>query len=75
MKKNYVFKFREIKFMTDDGTGDDEHVNHLLNTKFGGLTYQVRSSSQEEAFERTISHIVEVTGFNVLDADYEVSMT
>jgi hypothetical protein len=75
MKKNYIFRFKTIKFMTNDGAGDDDHVNHLLNTKFGNLVYSVRASSREEAHENAISHVFEITGFKILDADYDLTMT
>lgn len=75
MKNNYIFKFNEVVFDTNDGGEDDPQVAHLLNAKFGKTVYNVRAESQEAALKSAIDHLTEVSGFRVIDADYDFIIT
>lgn len=75
MKNNYVFKFNEVIFDTNDGGEEDPQVAHLLNSKFGRTEYSVRAATKEEALKSAIDHLTEVSGFKVIDADYEFIIT
>lgn len=75
MKRNYVFRFREITFDTDDGHGEDEQLNQLLSSKFECTSHHVRALSKEEAFSEIVTRLTEDTGFKVLKVEYDMTMT
>lgn len=75
MKRNYVFRFREVAFDTDEGQGEDEELNQLLSSRFECTSYQVRATSSEEAFNEMVLRMTEDTGFKILHVEYDVTMT
>ena len=71
----YVFRFKDVKFNTADADGEDELTANLLNSKFGRSVIQVDATKEDEALEYAIGRLKWLSGFEVLDADYDVVIT
>lgn len=71
----YVFRFKDIKFDTSDPDGEDEMTANLLNSKYGRTVLEVEADGFDEALKIAIDRIKWQSGFNVLDADYDLSIT
>lgn len=71
----FIFKFKGVAFDTDEGMGQDESLANLLNKKYGNQTVEVRSSNEQDALTEAIDQLTEMSGFCVLDADYDVHVS
>lgn len=71
----YVFRFKDIKFDTSDPEGDDELTASLLNSKYGRTVLEVEAEGFDEALKIAINQIKWRSGFDVIDADYDLSIT
>ena len=71
----FTYHFKGISFDTDEGLGQDESLANLLNEKYGNLKLEVRADNEEEALTEAIDQISEISGYCVLDADYDVQVS
>jgi len=71
----YVFRFKEIKFNTNDGTGDDDLVANLLNSYYRKFVINVDAASIDDALHFAISTLKQDSGFDVLNIDYDLTIT
>jgi len=71
----FTFQFKGVSFDTDEGMGQDENLAHLLNEKYGNLTLEARAETEEDALGEVINQISEMSGYCVLDADYDVKVS
>ena len=71
----YVFRFKDVKFNTTDENGEDELTANLLNSKFGRSVIETTSLNETDAFKYAIDRLKWLSGFDVLDADYDVVIT
>lgn len=73
--RTYIFKFRDVRFNTDEGDGEDELTANLLNSRYGSSTLTVQANEPDEALQAAIYQLKKFSGFDVIDADYDVSVT
>jgi hypothetical protein len=71
----YVFRFKQIKFKTDEGMGEDALVENLLNSRYGNSVIDVDAPTFDDALQFAINLIKRESGFDVVDVDYELTMT
>jgi len=76
MKRNYVFRFKDIKFVTnDDGQGEDPIAAMILSRQYGRLRLETQASSQSEAKAYIFNQLIESSGFRIKEADYDIIIT
>ena len=73
--RTYIFKFKDIRFNTDDGAGEDELTANLLNSRYGSSVLTIHAEEPDEALQAAIYQLKKSSGFDVVDADYDVSVT
>ena len=71
----FTYQFKGVSFDTDEGMGQDESLAHLLNEKYGNLKLEVRADNENEALTEAIDQLSEISGYCVLDADYDVQVS
>lgn len=71
----FIFLFKGVVFNTDEGDGQDEGLSNYLNEKYGHSRIEVHASSHNEALQEAISNLTEMSGFCVLDADYDMQVS
>lgn len=71
----YVFKFKDVKFKTDDGQGEDDVVANLLNSRYGKTVITIDAPSFVDALSSVIYSLKNESGFDVLDVDYDLTIT
>lgn len=73
--RTYLFRFKDIRFNTDDGAGEDELTANLLNSRYGNTTLTIYAEEPDEALQVAIRQIKKSSGFDILDADYDIIVT
>ena len=71
----YVFRFKEIKFNTNDGSGEDDLVANLLNSRYGKSVIDVDAPSFDDALQFAINTLKKESGFDIVDVDYDLTIT
>lgn len=71
----FTYRFKGVAFDTDEGMGQDASLASLLNEKYGNLKLEVRASNEDDALEEAINQLSEISGYCVLDADYDVQVS
>lgn len=70
-----MFRFRTVKFETDEGTGEDEIASAILDRKFGSSTLTVRARSSDQAFREAVRNLEQDSGFEVKETEYDLIIT
>lgn len=73
--KKYVFKFESVKFKTDEGDGEDKSLEALLDRRYGKKQIAIEATNAKRALQEAIRQLKDESGFDVLDADYQMSVT
>lgn len=71
----FMIKFKGVIFDTDEGTGSDESLTHLLNEKYGKLEIDVRASDENDALHEAIRQLTDESGYEIIDADYDIHIS
>lgn len=71
----FTYRFKGVAFDTDEGMGQDQSLANLLNEKYGNLRLEVRASNEDDALSEAINQLSEISGYCILDADYDVQVS
>lgn len=71
----FTYRFKGVAFDTDEGMGQDESLANLLNEKYGNLKLEIRADNEDEALTEAINQLSEISGYCVLDADYDMQVS
>ena len=75
MSRNFIFNFKGISFDTDEGDGQNSGLAHFLNEKYGSKRIHITADTEENALHEAVDQISEMSGYSVLDADYELQIS
>ena len=75
VKRNYVIRINRVKFVTDEGTGEDHVASMILSQKFDLTTITFRVRSKQQAVSEIFSYLKSVSGFEVDDLDYDITVS
>lgn len=71
----FTYMFKGVAFDTDEGMGQDESLANILNEKYGNLKLEIRADNEDEALAEAINQLSEISGYCVLDADYDMQVS
>ena len=71
----FIFRFKGVSFDTDEGAGQDTSLANLLNEKYGNVKVEVNAEHENDALEMAIDHLSNISGYCVLDADYDMQVS
>jgi hypothetical protein len=75
MNLKFKFKFNGIRFDTDEGEVHNNIIAHLLNEKYGNSTVEVEADNKDDALSSALQKLSDTSGYLVLDADYDMSIS
>lgn len=71
----FIFTFKGVSFDTDEGMGHDESLASLLNEKYGNRRLEVYAEHENDALSEAIDRLSDMSGYCVLDADYDMQVS